>query len=163
MQTADSSIFFTVTPGFQTNAGSSLKIITSKNLIGASSFVPATSCLVGGIAQTCSISSDLTFTTITIASNSSYNLFPQGTPTAIVINNLGFNFASSHTNYIYHLYFSLIVSQAVSAADKNLLMLPVVIPQRNRLTGFANYFSNTLNNSGTNYPNVVRLVSTTPA
>jgi hypothetical protein len=42
-------------------------------------------------------------------------------------------------------------------------MVPIVIPQRNQLTGFANYFSNKLNNSGTNYPNVVRLVNTNPS
>ena len=37
MQTGDSSISFTVTPSFTTNAGSSLKIYTSKDLVASSS------------------------------------------------------------------------------------------------------------------------------
>lgn len=42
-------------------------------------------------------------------------------------------------------------------------MVPIVIPQRNQLTAFSNYFSNNLNNTGTNFPNVLRLVNTNPA
>lgn len=38
-----------------------------------------------------------------------------------------------------------------------------MIPERNILTGFSNYFSNNMNNTGTNFPNVVRLVNTLPA
>lgn len=163
MQTSDSSISFTVTPSFQTNAGSLLKLITSNNLIATSSFIPATSCIVAGNAQACTIVTNDTFTTITIASNSSYNLFQQSVATTVVINNLSFKAASSHSEFVYHFYFSLIVSQAVSANEKSLLMVPLVIPQRDQLTGFSNYFSNNLNNTGTNFPNVLRLVSTTPA
>lgn len=31
-------------------------------------------------------------------------------------------------------------------------MVPAVIPERNILTGFSNYFSNNMNNTGTNFP-----------
>lgn len=163
MKNTDSLMSFTVTPTFQTNAGSLLKIITSSNLIATPSFVGVSSCLVAGVAQPCSVTSNLTYTTILIASNSSYNLFPQAAPTTVVINNLSFKFASSHSTYIYHFYFSLIVSQAVVALEKSLIMVPCVIPERDLLTAFSSYFSNNLNNSGMNFPNVVRLVNTNPA
>lgn len=163
MKTTDSSISFTVTPSFQTNAGSLLKLITSSNLIATPSFVTTTSCIVAGNAEPCSVTTNDTFTTILIASNSSYNLFQQSVPTTVVINNLSFKAASSHSDFIYHFYFSLIVSQAVSASERSLLKVPLVIPQRNQLTGFSNYFSNNLNNTGTNFPNVLRLVNTNPA
>ena len=159
MQTGDSSISFTVTPSFSTNDGSSLKIITSKDLVTTASFNTATSCLVGGAAKTCSITTNTTFTEIQISSLSSENLFPQSIGVAIVINNVKFNYASSHTEHIYHFYFSLTVSQAVAASSKNMLAVPIVIPEREQLVNFGNYFSNDLNNSGSNFPNVFRLVS----
>lgn len=43
------------------------------------------------------------------------------------------------------------------------LITPLVIPKRNLLAGFANYFSNTVYSTGSNYPNIFRVVSTTPA
>lgn len=41
-----------------------------------------------------------------------------------------------------------------------MLMVPMVIPERDELGSFGNYFSNDLNNTGSNFPNVFRLVST---
>ena len=51
------------------------------------------------------------------------------------------------------------MSQAVSAAIKNMLAVPIVIPERDQLANFENYFSNDLNNTGANFPNVFRIVS----
>lgn len=50
-----SSIYFSVTPLFQTIAGSFLIIYTSTNLVAASSFNSASSCLINGVGQSCSI------------------------------------------------------------------------------------------------------------
>lgn len=164
MNNVDSSIRFNVVPTFLTNAGSLLKIITSSNLYGnSSSFNSATSCTVSGNVEPCTIVSNDVFTNITIASNSSYNLFPNTTSIPVVINNLSFKKASSHSENIYHFYFSLVVSQAVNAAEKSSLIVPIVIPERNNLTGFSNYFSNNMNNTGTNFPNILRLVNTNPS
>ena len=160
MQTGDSSISFTVTPSFSTNDGSSLKITTSLNLMKSGSFNGATSCLVGEAAKPCTITNDTTtYRFIEIASSSSENLFPQSIPVTIVINNLDFSQVSSHTEHIYHFYFSLTASQSFSPTIKNMLAVPIVIPEREQLTNFGNYFSNDLNNSGSNFPNVFRLVS----
>ena len=158
MQNSDSSISFTVTPNFQTNAGSKLTITTNNKLIESGSFNSATSCLISGAAEPCTIDTN-DFTVITIASNSSYNLFPQASAITVVINNLDFTYASSHSEHIFHIYFSLKVSEAVGASEKNLLKVPMVIPEREQMTSFANYFSNDLNNTGTNFPNILRLVS----
>ena len=97
MQNSDSLISFTVTPNFLTNAGSFLRIITSKSLVASSNFLPASSCTIAGNPEACTLSSNSTFTTTTIASNSSYNLFPQSTATTVVISNLKFLFSSSHS------------------------------------------------------------------
>jgi hypothetical protein len=97
MQNTDSSISFTVTPTFTTNAGSSLRIITTNKLVSSVSFDGSSSCLVDGAAEECTVTTNSTFTTITIASNSSYNLYPQSSAVSIVINNLDFLYSSSHT------------------------------------------------------------------
>jgi len=53
----------------------------------------------------------------------------------------------------------LTVSQATNAAVKKMVIVPQVIPQRDTKVGFSNYFCNDLNNTGTNYPNIFRIVS----
>lgn len=128
MQNSDSFISFGITSNFITNAGSKLTITTSSNMVKSATFDPATSCLVDTLPMPCSVTTTAPFTTIVIASNGSYNLFPTSTLKNVVINNLNFAFSSSHTEYIYHFYFSLTVSQAISAASKNLLIVPQVIP-----------------------------------
>lgn len=161
MQSGTSSISFSVTPLFQTFSGSFLSIHTSRDLEADSSFNGATSCLVNSIAQPCTISRT-TFTVITIASSSSSNLYPMSTTVTVVINNLKFAYASSHSYYIYHFYFQLTVSLAIGAVKKKFLVAPMVVQQRNSLTGFQNYFSNDIFNTGNNFLNVFRLVSDTP-
>jgi hypothetical protein len=99
---------------------------------------------------------------IRIASNSSFNLFKQSETTTIQIDQLHFNYASSHSQYIYHFYFQLTVSLASLAPVKKYLMLPLVVQERNRLTNFDVYFSNNIYNSGSNFLNVMRLVSSDP-
>jgi hypothetical protein len=53
----------------------------------------------------------------------------------------------------------LTVSEATNAAVRKMVIVPQVIPQRNTMTNFGNYFCNDLNNTGTNYPNIFRVVS----
>lgn len=102
------------------------------------------------------------YTVIRIASNSSFNLFQQSQTTTILINQLKFNYPSSHSEYIYHFYFQLTVSLASLATVKKYLILPQVVPERNQLTNFNIYFSNNIYNSGSNFLNVIRLVSSDP-
>lgn len=44
-----------------------------------------------------------------------------------------------------------------------MLIVPTVLPQRDQMTGLKNYFINELNSSGTNFPNILRIVSETPS
>jgi hypothetical protein len=127
MQTTTSSIFFSVTPLFQTFAGSFLQIYTSSNLIADSTFLPASSCLINSTAQPCTIVTNSQYTVITIASTSSSNLFPQSMTTIVTINQLKFLYASSHSFYNYHLYYMLTVSQASQAVTKKFLSAPMVV------------------------------------
>jgi hypothetical protein len=160
MQTTSSSISFSVTPLFQTLSGSFLQIYASSNLISDSAtFNPASSCLLNGIPQTCTIMTNTQFTVITIASSSSNNLYPQSITTPIVINNLKFKFASSHSTYLYHFYFQLTVSLATNGLVKKYLATPMVVQERDQLPNFRNYISNNIYNSGANFLNLIRIVS----
>lgn len=162
MQTTTSSISFSVTPLFQTFSGSFLRIFTSKYLVAGTGFSGSTSCLINFVAQPCTLVTNTQFTVITIASSSSFNLYPMSTTTPIQLNNLNFLFASSHSSYIYHFYFQLTVSLASGATVKKYLAVPAVIKERNILTNFNIYFSNNVYNSGSNFLNVIRLVSSDP-
>jgi len=159
-----STIYFSVTPSSQTIAGSFLLIYTSANLVKASSFNSATSCLINNVTQPCSITTS-TYTKIAIYSSSSSNLFPQPPPlpppatTTVQINQVVFNYASSHSYYIYHFYFQLTASLASQASVQKYLVSPMVVQQRNQLISFQNYFSNNINNTGNNFMNLIRLVS----
>ena len=156
---ATSNIQFVVNPSFSTSMGSSLTIFTSENVIASGSFSGSTSCVVNSVAATCSISTNSTLTRILIMSGSSNNLFPQSVPISVVISNIQFKFLSSTSQYIHQFYFMLTVSQATNAAVRKMVIVPQVIPQRNTMTNFGNYFCNDLNNTGTNYPNIFRVVS----
>lgn len=119
MTSGSSSVFFTINPSFATYNGSYLEVYVNKNLhTNTSAFNSAASCLVNGVAEPCTISyitpTNVTLTKITIASNSSYNLFPQSTSTTIQINHLIFDAVSSHTLNIYQLYYKLTVSQSTT-------------------------------------------------
>jgi hypothetical protein len=160
MTSTTSSMYFTVTPTFSTNADSSLYIYTSKNLVKAVNFNTSSSCLVNGIAQVCSVVTNDSFTLITINSGSSNNFFPIYTATTIQINNLNFLFLSSNTQYIYHFYFQITSLSTTNPLIKKTLFTPQVIPERNLMTGLSNYFSNDLYNVGQNYVNLLRVVST---
>ncbi len=127
MTSTSSYIIFTVTPTFTTNADSSLYVYTSKNVIKSGSFNSLTSCLVGGIARTCTLDTT-TFTKITINSGSSNNFFPINTATTIRINNIVFLYASSNTEYIYQFYFQLISLSTTNPIIKKTVILPQVIP-----------------------------------
>lgn len=162
MQTTTSSIMFSVTPLFQTFSGSYLELYTRKDLVADSSFSGSTSCLVNSTAQPCTLTTNSQYSVLKIASNSSFNLFQQSTTTTIQINQLKFNYASSHSQFIYHFYFQLTVSLASLATVKKQLMLPMVVQQRSQLTNFNLYFSNNIYNSGSNFLNVIRLVSSDP-
>ena len=128
MQTSTSTISFTVTPLFNTFAGAFLQIYTSINLIVDATFSGATSCLVNTTAQPCTLTTNTQYTVITIASNSSYNLFPQSQTTTIQINQLKFLKASSHSQSLYHFYFQLTVSLASLASVQKYLAVPMVVP-----------------------------------
>ena len=99
---------------------------------------------------------------ITIASNSSFNLFQQSQTTTIVINQLKFNYASSHSEYLFHFYFQLTVSLASLAPVYKYLAVPMVVQERNQVNNFDIYFSNNIYNSGSNFLNIIRLVSSDP-
>lgn len=124
-----SRISFLVTPTFPTEMGSSLKIYTCENLIKAPSFNPSISCLVGGVSKSCTLETNDTISLITINSGSSNNLFPQGTSTAVIINDLQFRFLSSNTEYIYQFYFQITLSESSSnLIIKKTVHTPQVIP-----------------------------------
>lgn len=159
MQTGTSSITFTVTPLFQTLSGSFLQLYTCEYLVADSTFNPATSCTINGTSQPCTISTNSQYTVITIASSSSFNLYPQSMTTTVVINQIKFLYASSHSLYIYHFYFQLTVSLATQATVKKFLTSQMVVQQRNQQPNFQIYISNNIYNSGSNFLNVVRLVS----
>lgn len=159
VQGATSSISFSVTPLFTTYTGSFLQLYTSKYMTADSTFSGSTSCLVNSVAQPCTIVTNTQFTLITIASSTSFNLFPISTTTPIVINQLNFASGSSHSYYLYHFYFMLTVSLAPMAATNLYLISPMVVQQRNTINNFRPYFSNNIYNTGTNYLNVIRLVS----
>ena len=151
-----------MTPLFTTYTGSFLQIYTSKYLSASASFNSSTSCLVSAVAQPCTIVTNTQYTVITIASSTSYNLFPISTAVPITINQLSFTSASSHSMYLYHFYFQLTVSLASLAATNLYLISPMVVQQRNTITNFQPYFSNNIYNTGSNYLNVIRLVSSDP-
>jgi hypothetical protein len=121
MQTGTSSLSFSVTPLFQTLSGSFLQLYTCENLVAASTFNGATSCLINSVAQPCTITTNSQYTVITIASSSSFNLYPQSVTTTVQINQLKFLYASSHSFYLYHFYFQLTVSLATQATVKKFL------------------------------------------
>lgn len=128
MQTGTSSIYFTVTPLFQTLSGSYLQIYTSPYMVADVTFNGATSCLINGLPQPCTLTTNSQNTIITILSGSSFNLFPQfPSVTNIIINQLKFNYASSHSLYLFHFYFQLTVSLATQAAVKKFLATPMVV------------------------------------
>jgi len=162
VQGGTSSISFSVTPLFTTYTGSFLQIYTSKYLSASATFNASTSCLVNAVAQPCTIVTNTQYTVITIASSTSYNLFPISTTIPITINQLSFLSASSHSKYLYHFYFQLTVSLASLAATNLYLISPMVVQQRNTITNFQPYFSNNIYNTGSNYLNVIRLVSSDP-
>lgn len=131
-------------------------------MVADSTFSGSTSCLINGAAQPCTITTNTQFTVITIASSSSFNLYPQSATTTVVINQLKFNFASSHSLYMYHFYFQLTVSLATQASVQKYLTSPLVVQERNQLTNFQMYVSNNIYSSGSNFLNVIRLVSSDP-
>ena len=164
MQTNTSFISFTINPTFQTLSGSFLQIYTSNNLIAdPTTFNSASSCLLNSVAQTCSIMTNTQYTIITISSTSSTNLYPQLVPTPIIINNLKFKYASSHSSYFYQFYFQLTVSLATNGLIKKYLATPMVVQERNLLPDFKNYISNNIYNTGSNFLNIFRIVSPTIA
>jgi hypothetical protein len=162
VQGGTSSISFSVIPLFTTYTGSFLQIYTNRFVSASSSFNASSSCLVNSVAQPCSIVTNTQFTLITIASSTSINLFPISSTTPITINQLSFTSASSHSMYLYHFYFQLTVSLASLAATNLYLISPMVVQQRNTITNFQPYFSNNIYNTGSNYLNVIRLVSSDP-
>jgi hypothetical protein len=95
--------------------------------VADSTFSGSTSCLINGTATPCSITTNSQYTYITIASSSSFNLYPQPWTTIIQINQLKFNYASSHSFYLYHFYFQLTVSLATQAIVKKYLASPMVV------------------------------------
>lgn len=128
MQTATSSISFTITPLFQTLSGSFLQLYTNIYMVADVAFSGSTSCLVNTVAQPCTLITNSMYTVITIASGSSFNLFPQfPSVTNIVINQLKFNYASSHSLYLFHFYFQLTVSLATQAVVKKFLSTPMIV------------------------------------
>jgi hypothetical protein len=86
-----------------------------------------------------------------------------GTPVQIEIKDLKYKYLSSHTEFIYQFYFELVLSASTTnAAFRRTVHTPLVIAERPGAavdTGFRNYFSNDLLNSGSNYPNLIRIVS----
>ena len=132
-------------------------------MVADATFNGASSCLVNSSAQPCTVTTNSEKTTVRIASNSSFNLYPQSQTTTIQIDQLKFNYASSHSSYIYHFYFQLTVSLASLANVAKYLAVPMVVQERNQMPGFDIYFSNNIYNSGSNFVNVIRLVSQTPA
>jgi hypothetical protein len=163
MQTGTSSLSFSVTPLFQTFAGSYLQLYTSRNMVADGTFNGASSCLINSVAQPCTIVTNSQFTVISIASSSSFNLYPQAVATAVQISNLKFLFASSHSFYLYHFYFQLTVSLATQAAVRKFMTSNMVVQQRDQLPSFQMYISNNIYNTGSNFLNVIRLVSPTAA
>lgn len=128
-----------------------------------STFSGSTSCLINTVAQPCTLVTSSQFTVIKIASSSSFNLYPMSpTTTSVQINQLKFLYSSSHSTYLYHFYFQLTVSLASGATVKKFLGVPMVVKERNLLTNFNIYFSNNIYNSGANFVNVIRLVSSDP-
>ena len=118
--------------------------------------------MVNAVAQPCTIVTNTQYTVITIASSTSFNLFPISNTVPITINQLSFTSGSSHSMYLYHFYFQLTVSLASLAATNLYLISPMVVQQRNTITNFQPYFSNNIYNTGSNYLNVIRLVSSDP-
>ena len=159
VQGGTSSFSFSVSPSFTTYTGSYLQIYVSKYMTGDVTFNGNTSCLINTVAQPCTIATNTQYTLITIASSTSSNLYPISTTTNVVINQLAFTSASSHAIYLYHFYFQLTVSLANLAATNLYLISPMVVQQRNSISNFKPYFSNNIYNTGTNYLNVIRLVS----
>ena len=96
-------------------------------MVQDSTFLGSTSCLVNGTAKPCTITTNTQYTVIKIASNSSFNLYPQSQTTTIQINQLKFLFSSSHSNYLYHFYFQLTVSLASLASVQKYLAVPMVV------------------------------------
>ncbi len=128
-----------------------------------STFSGSTSCLINTVAQPCTLVTNSQFTVIKIASSSSFNLYPMSpATTSVQINQLKFLYSSSHSTYLYHFYFQLTVSLASGATVKKFLGVPMVVKERNLLTNFNIYFSNNIYNSGANFVNVIRLVSSDP-
>jgi hypothetical protein len=161
-----SVIFFTVnptSPTYPTEVGSSLRIYTCENLIKAATWSDTTSCIVATIARPCTLTTNDTVTLITINSGSSSNLFVMGSNVQIEIRDLKYKYLSSHSEFIYQFYFELVLSASTSnAAFRRTVHTPLVIAERPGVgvdTGFRNYFSNDLLNSGSNYPNLIRIVS----
>jgi uncharacterized protein (UPF0333 family) len=118
MQTSDSMLSFTITPPIVSGVGSSLTIATTSEMYTSLSFSNTNSCLVNNIPQPCTVSTNSTYTSITISSSTSSNLFPFNIATNITINNLLFKSSSSHTYHIYHYYFSFTASNLVGALTK---------------------------------------------
>jgi len=127
MQTTTSSISFIVNAAFQTLSGSFLQVYTSTNMITDTTFNPSSSCLLNAVAQPCTITTNTQYTIITIASTSSTNLYPQSVPVNVVINNLRFRYASSHSTYFYHFYFQLTVSLSANGLVKKHLATPMIV------------------------------------
>lgn len=147
---------------FVTSIGSSLQIIVTNNVIKSNKFSTNTSCTINNIYQICTILTNQTYTTITISSNNSVNLFQQFVPGKVVINNLVFNSCSSYSYRVYHVYFVVSSSSLPNAVTNSTIAVPLVVPERNKLGYFYNYISNNLNYSPILYPNILRLVSLNP-
>jgi hypothetical protein len=136
----------------------------------APAFNAASSCSIyywsNGTTQvvTCVVNSQPTYLQFTVASTSSTNYFPINNYATITIANLQYTAVSSHMNYIYQFYFRLTKSQAVASTTYSWIYAPNVIPQRNQwTTTFALTISNDIQNTGINYPNILRIVSTSIA
>jgi hypothetical protein len=128
MQSSDSSISFIVTVNSPTGVGSSVQIIVSNSIQKSPFFSNSTSCLLNGVNQLCNIITNQIYTTISISSNNSSNIFPQFTPISVRINNLVILECSSYSYRVYHLYFLFTSSSLPSNVTNSTIIVPIVIP-----------------------------------
>jgi hypothetical protein len=162
MSTSDSYLQFTIYAN-DSSTGSYLNVYMSAMVTTTSSFSSSTSCVLSwGVSATpyCSVNFNPNYLNIQISSLSSGNYFPAYTYVVVTINNLKYAAASSHNNYIFPVFFKFTRSQGVNVISYSWMYTPNVIPQRSQLLGFYTTISNDLANGGVNYPNVLRIHST---
>ena len=107
-------------------------------MVADATFNGASSCLVNSSAQPCTVTTNSEKTIVRIASNSSFNLYPQSQTTTIQIDQLKFNYASSHSSYIYHFYFQEgTVYLKTSTVNSNTLVYSHPDSQTIQVSGFS--------------------------